>query len=203
MIIEVYVDHLLLFSNDIEAKNLVKKQLREKFKMKDLGPVQNLLGMQIHRNRKQGKISINQAAYVDNILRKFNMYECNPARTSLDPNQRLDKSMAPKTPDEVKDMEKVPYREALGSVMFLCQGTRPDIAQAITSLSAYSENPGKAHWAAVKRLFRYLKGTRNYTLIYSHDVYPTLQGFCDADWAATPTTDDQLRAISLRYKAQR
>lgn len=114
------------------------------------------------------------------------MYECNPARTPLDPNQRLDKSMAPKTPDEVKDMEKVPYREALGSVMFLCQGTRPDIAHAITSLSAYSENPGKAHWASVKRLFRYLKGTRNYTLIYSHDVDPTLQGFCDADWLQRP-----------------
>ncbi|KMQ91985.1 gag-pol polyprotein [Lasius niger] len=200
VIIAVYVDDLLLLSNDVKAKNLTKKQLHKKFEMKDLGAVRNLLGMQVHRDREQGKIFINQATYIDNILRRFNMCDCNPARTPSDPNQRLDKSMAPKSPDEVKDMEKVPYREALGSMMFLCQGTRPDIAHAITSLSVYSENPGKAHWAAVKRLFRYLKGTRNYGLIYSRDTNPTLQGFCDADWAGD--TNDRRSTTGYLFTLQ-
>lgn len=184
IIIVTYVDDLLLLSNDVNLKNEIKEKLQSTFKMKDLGEASKFLGINISRDRNNDTISIDQTEYIEEILERFNMSECNPAITPLDPNQKLDKEMSPKTQQEVAGMEKVPYREALGALMFLNQGTRPDIASAITSLGRFVMNPGKVHWNALKRVFRYLKGTKKYTLTYySSHKNPTLTGYSDADWA--------------------
>lgn len=80
-------------------------------------------------------------------------------------------------------MAGVPYRQAIGSLLFLSIITRPDIGFAVSLLSRYCENPGKAHWGAVKRIFRYLKGTMRYNLTYGA-TENGLTGYCDADWAS-------------------
>jgi len=64
-------------------------------------------------------------------------------------------------------MRSVPYAHAVGSLMYLAISTRPDIAYAVGVLARFSVNPGVAHWAAVKHLFRYLKGTLDYKLTYA------------------------------------
>jgi len=117
------------------------------------------------------------------LLERFGMSECNPVLTPLDPNQHLDEGTLPKTTLERKEMQKVPYRELLGSLIFAFQGTRPDIGSAITSLARFAENPAKVHWIALKRVLRYLKRTINYKLRFSRNENSGLLGFCDADWA--------------------
>jgi hypothetical protein len=65
-------------------------------------------------------------------------------------------------------------------------GTRPDIAYAVTRLSQFSSNPGDVHWHALKHLGRYLKGTENYCITYRagpQSTTPSLLGYCDSDWA--------------------
>jgi len=96
--------------------------------------------------------------------------------------------MSPKTTKEKEDMQHIPYREALGALMFVYQGTRPDIASALTSLGRFTANPGKAHWTALKRVFRYLKGTKNYKLLYSSKGNTNFIGYSDADWAGDVDT---------------
>ncbi|XP_070007990.1 secreted RxLR effector protein 161-like [Nicotiana sylvestris] len=60
--------------------------------------------------------------------------------------------------------------------------TRPGICYAIGLVSKYQSNPGRDHWKTVKRFFRYLKGTADYSLCYNgNDLY--LRGYTDADWA--------------------
>jgi hypothetical protein len=88
-------------------------------------------------------------------------------------------------------MSKVPYQSAVGALMYAMLGTRPDIAFAVTKLSQFSQNPGPAHWKALKRVLRYLKGTLDYQLTYRGtskspriDTFPTLTGYCDADWGS-------------------
>lgn len=78
-------------------------------------------------------------------------------------------------------MSGKPYMEAIGSLLFAAQITRPDISYAVNLLSRFSSNPGKAHWAAVKRVLRYLKGTINRKLIY-HQKPTEIEGYCDADY---------------------
>jgi hypothetical protein len=80
-------------------------------------------------------------------------------------------------------MKKTPYREAVGSLMYAAVATRPDITFAVSTLSQFLENPGEAHWEAVKRVFRYLAGTKNYSLTYGNERHDLI-GYTDADGAA-------------------
>jgi hypothetical protein len=79
-------------------------------------------------------------------------------------------------------MNNCPYREAVRQVLYLSTRTRPDIAATVGVLNRHVSNPRPVHWAAMKRLLRYLKGTKEYELI----LCPTnniLPGHADADWA--------------------
>ena len=80
-------------------------------------------------------------------------------------------------------MRKVPYREAIGSLMYASVATRPDITFAVSTLSQFLENPGEAHWEAAKRVFRYLAGTKDLSLMYGGERYD-LVGYTDADGAS-------------------
>ena len=73
------------------------------------------------------------------------------------------------------------YAQAIGSLMYVMNGTRLDIAYAVSKLSRYSSNPGLNLWKAIVRVLRYLKYTQNYGLHYTK--YPAiLEGYCDANW---------------------
>lgn len=184
VIIAVYVDDILIFSNDKELTNKLKRNLSDKFKMKDIGEAKMCLGIRITRDRKKDKIFIDQEKYINGMLEKFNMADCNPVLTPIDINTKLSKQMSPKDESEREAMENVPYQEAVGSLLYAAQSTRPDIAFAVNAVSRYNNNPGKAHWNAVKRIFRYLKGTSHLRLEYSKGGPSEIIGFCDADWAS-------------------
>ncbi|KRY05762.1 Retrovirus-related Pol polyprotein from transposon TNT 1-94, partial [Trichinella britovi] len=72
----------------------------------------------------------------------------------------------PSSDEEIKQMYAVPYRKAVGCLVYLSQSCRPDICHAVGIVSRFSDNPGKAHWTAVKRIFRYLKYTKTAKLVY-------------------------------------
>ena len=77
-------------------------------------------------------------------------------------------------------MRNIPYREAVGAMMYAMLGTRPDISYAVTTLSKFSSNPGSAHWEAVKKVYRYLAGTRELWLTFG-GIEKELVGYADAD----------------------
>lgn len=80
-------------------------------------------------------------------------------------------------------MAAIPYRQAIGKLQYLAVSTRPDIAAALSNVARYASNPGAAHWAAVKRIFRYLQGTAGAELTFSGSRGSTLTAYADADWA--------------------
>ena len=183
VIVAVYVDDLLILGNDSKMKNELKKELESRFKMKDLGELQYILGIRVTRDRKEGKLWLDQSKYLEEVLSKFNMANCNPTKTPLSPSEKLTKEMCPKSTNEVQNMENVPYQEAVGSLMYACQGTRPDLAYSLALLSRFNNNPGSAHWSAVKRVLRYIQGTKDFRLCFTRTENGKLAGFCDADWA--------------------
>eukprot|EP00253_Pinus_taeda_P003020 PITA_03020 len=97
------------------------------------------------------------------------------------------KELCPKTQEEEEDISRVPYASAVGSLMYAMVCTRPDIAHAVGVLSRFMSKPGKEHWTAAKRVFRYLRGTSDYGLCYQGrpglDRVLDIRGFVDADWA--------------------
>lgn len=181
--VAIYVDDVLIFTNDVSLLNHLKSELSKNFRMKDMGIATSILGIRITRNEKEKTITIDQSQYIADILRRFAMDDCNPISTPIDVNQKLSSQMCPTNACEVQEMSNVPYMQAIGSLLFAAQITRPDICFAVNLLSRFGANPGKAHWSAVKRVLRYLKGTINMSLTYKKDD-SEITGYCDADWAS-------------------
>jgi hypothetical protein len=87
---------------------------------------------------------------------------------------------------------KLRYSQIIGSLMYLTSATRPDISFATSKLSRFTSNPGNAHWCALERVMRYLRGTTTYGLHYIG--YPgVLEGYSDANWISDA---DEIKATS-------
>jgi hypothetical protein len=83
------------------------------------------------------------------------------------------------------DKVEYPYPELVGSLLYLSNTTRPDIAQAVNALARFMQTPTTDHWEAAKGVLRYLAGTINCGLVYKRG---DLIGFCDADYAGDVNT---------------
>ena len=187
IIILVYIDDLVLLSNNLFYLEEIKKTLGETFAMKDMGEISSYLGIGIKRDRKNRSISLNQLKYIEDILKKYGMEDVALISTPMDVNLKLTKEMCPKTQEEVEEMKRIPYQSVIGSLMYCMLRTRPDIAFPVGALSQYNTNYGKPHWIAVKRILWYLQATKHLQLTY---ISPTgLLGYCDADYGGD--TDDR------------
>lgn len=161
-----------------------KLDINSRFEMSDLGAMRWILGIEVKRDREAKTIAISQRSYIDTIVARFNLEDANPTPTPMQPGGALGQHQSPATPRQFEDMRDVPYREAVGSLMYAATGTRPDIMFAVTALSQFMQNPGRPHWEAVKRVLRYLKGTRELCLVYG-SKREGLQGYSDADWGSS------------------
>lgn len=179
IILAVYVDDILIFYSNEKEMQKVKQELTSKFEMKDLGKAELFLGMRVKQTNSY--IKIDQEDYVDKVLRRFNMENCKPVSTPAVPGQRFSKPEEPYTPNE-----SIPYRELIGSLMYIAVCTRPDIAHSVNFMSQFNNCYEDVHWIATKRILRYLKGTKSMGLIFSKNNQGDIKGFADADHAGNP-----------------
>ena len=75
----MYVDDILLASSDVNLLLETKKFLSSKFDMKDLGEASFILGIGIYRDREKGVLGLSQKAYLEKVLKKYNMQNCKPS----------------------------------------------------------------------------------------------------------------------------
>jgi hypothetical protein len=182
VILLLYVDDMLLASNDIRYLTQIKDWLSSQFEMKDLGEAEFVLGVRIIRDRAKRQLALSQQSYIEKILKHFQMENCKPEVNPSAKGLYLSKSMNPKTEKDKDYMKDKPYASAVGSLMYAMLCTRPDICYAVGLVSRFQSDPGPIHWKAVKRIFRYLRGTANYSLCYQGSG-TDLCGYTDADWA--------------------
>ena len=188
MYIPVYVNDITIVSKNTSKIVWVKSELKKRFKLRDLGPTQFLLGVHVERNRKMCTLSLSQRQGIIDMLNKFDMGDCKPVATPLDSSVHLSASDCPTSEDEAKYMKTIPYAEAVGTLMYIAITTHPDIAYVVGVLSRFSSNPGIAHWKAVKHLMRYLQGTKDLKLTFSPDpnAESLFTTYSDADHAGNP-----------------
>ncbi|GJU46168.1 retrovirus-related pol polyprotein from transposon TNT 1-94 [Tanacetum coccineum] len=182
IILLLYVDDMLVAGPNKDRINKLKAQLAREFEMKDLGPVNKILGMKIHRDRVSRKIWLSQKSYVKKILQRFNMQDYKPISTPFPTDVKLSSKMSPSSEKERMEMSRVPYALAVGSLMFTMICTRLNIAHAVGVVSRYMAEPGRGHWEAVKRILRYIKGTSDVALCYGESGL-TVKGYVDSDYA--------------------
>ena len=193
-ILVIWVDDILLIGTKKEV-HWMKKQLEERFTIKDLGPVHYFLSMLIERDRQERRVYISQETYLNHILERFDMGECKGCDTPVVAGVKLQK-------EDRKELEvdKQLYQEAIGSLTYASITTRPDIAYATGVAGRFSDKPTTPHWEAVKRIFRYLQGTKHLRLALGSlekEQSLGIRVFADTDFAGEVDTLKSTTGIAI------
>jgi transposase InsO family protein len=155
-LIGIFVDDCFVVGGDERVKN----QLMKSFKMHDLGLLHFALGINFNQN-KDGSIQMSQAVYVDKLLDKFQMQDCRTIDTPLPIKNNIEENS--------KLFEDVNlYQQIVGSLIYLSNSTRPDIAYAVSYLARSMNAPTEENFSNAKRVLRYLKGSRNLSLNFNN-----------------------------------
>ena len=182
----LFVDDMLIMSKSLEKVTDFKRAISSEFSIHDLGEVKDFLGYQIVRDREQRVMYMSSGLKIDALVEKFGLD--GDTRAVETPMQRCFVPTREPFDPETKGGSGTPlgpenrYGELIGSLLYLANTTRPDIAQAVGVLARYREVATTAHWQEGLRVVRYLKGTREYALKLGGSSVP-LEGFVDADFA--------------------
>lgn len=180
----VYVDDVIIASNNQGAIADLKSELNKLFKLKDLGDVKYFLGLEIAKSSTG--ICVSQRKYVLDLLSDFGYLGCKAASTPMEANVKL--SM-----DEGVDLPDVSlYRRLLGKLLYLTL-TRPDISYVVGRLSQFISRPKLPHLHAAQRILRYLKGNPGMGLFFPSNSELRLMAYTDSDWARCP---DSRRSVT-------
>jgi hypothetical protein len=184
----LYVDDILLASSDKNMLLETKRFLSSKFDMKDLGEAGYVLGIEIHRDRSRGILGLSQRAYVEKVLKKYNMHKCSASPAPVVKGDKFGTFQCPRNNHESAQMKSIPYASIVGSIMYAQVCTRPDLAFVTGMLGRYQSNPGLDHWKAAKKVLRYLQGTKGLMLTYKKSDNLEVVGYSDADFAGCVDT---------------
>ena len=88
------------------------------------------------------------------------------------------------TTSQTDKVQRVPYAEAIGSVLWPAMISRPDITFAVGILAQFIQNPAEVHWEALKRVISYLSSTKDLWLTFGGHDANRVHAFCDVDWAS-------------------
>ncbi|GJV08217.1 retrovirus-related pol polyprotein from transposon TNT 1-94 [Tanacetum coccineum] len=179
LLVQIYVDDIIFAASTPELCDLFAKIMCSKFKMSMMGKISFFLGLQISQSPRG--IFINQSKYALESLKKYGFDSCDPVDTPMVEKSKLDEDK------EGKAVDPSHYRGMIGTLLYLT-ASRPDLQFAICMCARYQARPTEKHLNAVKRIFRYLKGTVHRGLWYPKDSSIALTAFADADHAGCQDT---------------
>nr|GEZ94266.1 uncharacterized mitochondrial protein AtMg00810-like [Tanacetum cinerariifolium] len=179
LLVQIYVDDIIFAASTPELCDLFAKLMCSKFKMSMMGKISFFLGLQISQSHRG--IFINQSRYALESLKKYGFKSYDPVDTPMVEKSKLDEDKKGKTIDPSH------YHGMIGTLLYLT-ASRPDLQFTICMCARYQARPTKKHIHAVKRIFRYLRGTVNRGLWYPKDSSVALIAFADADHAGYQDT---------------
>ena len=178
----IHVDDSTITGSSSSLIDKIQEEIGHIFKITLLGPISWLLRMEVTHDKENHTLTLSQKTYTNSLLQKFNMENCKPASTPLDPSIQLNRDQCPTTPEKITEMKKFPYQELIGELIWLVSGSRPDLAFTVGSLLRFLDNPGIMYWKAGKQILQYLKGSQDYGLTYNAPNSTSgLQIYADAD----------------------
>jgi hypothetical protein len=128
-------------------------------------------------------LELSQKAYLEKVLIKYNMHKSNAILAPIVKGDSFGEFQCPKNQYEIDQMKAVPYASAVGSLQYAQVCTRPDLAFITGVLGRYQSNPGIEHWKMVKKVLRYVQGTKDLMLTYKRSDSLEIKGYSDADYA--------------------
>jgi hypothetical protein len=164
IILGLFVDDVIILYDEHDESEwfALKAKIKSKYSIKDLGDASHILGIRITRDRANQLLYLDQESYIDRILNKFRMNDCNPVATpgsaydDLQYNEQLS-SLDPKRLNYLQQLN--------GSLLYSAISTRPDIAHSVIAIAKYVAKAQENHITAAKRVFRYLQGSKSLKLV--------------------------------------
>ncbi|KAK0590274.1 hypothetical protein LWI29_024799 [Acer saccharum] len=175
-ILIVYVDDIIMTSDDIEEIGRLKRLLAQEFEVKDLGDLKYFLGMEFARSKRG--IFVSQRKYILDLLGEIGMTGCRAVETPIEPNLKLEAAK----PESQVDREQ--YQRLVGKLIYLAH-TRPDISFEVNMVSQFMHSLGPEHNEAALRILRYLKRTPGKGLLFANRGHFQVEVFTDADWSGS------------------
>ena len=158
VLVALYVDDLLIAAASTRMVRQVKCQLQSVYAMKDLGPVNKFLGMNVSQTKDY--IALALTDYITSAASASEIQVGKPVYSQLSPTTDYNDSSSPLVAD-VKQ-----YQAIIGQLMFIANTGRPDVAYSVSLLSRFMQAPRKVHLRAAHRVFQYLYTTRTHRLVY-------------------------------------
>lgn len=182
----LYVDDILLLSEDPKTIKDVKAAIFKKYKVKDMGIAKKYLNIDLCYELTG--IVMNLKSYIGKMLDKFGLNSIKPKGLPL--SQELERFLAPTVEDRHSvDLENEPdakdparYRQMIGTFVHASNTVRADIAYVTSLLAKYLKNPKERHMKIAMNVFAYLKGTINLGLHYKFKTQPQVHCHVDASW---------------------
>jgi hypothetical protein len=172
----LFVDDLLICSRNKRKIQHIKGLLSNKFRMKDMGEVNNYLGINIEYDYKKGIMTLSQKNYIESLAGKYNIKDSKLYNTPMEVNLKLEPVQ--------ESYEDTRYRSLIGALLYISSGTRPDISYSVNYLSRFQNCHNVTHFKYALRILKYLYLSKDFKLIYNKDeTSEILDCFVDADWA--------------------
>ncbi|XP_066392492.1 uncharacterized mitochondrial protein AtMg00810-like [Miscanthus floridulus] len=161
------------------------------FRMSDLGALSYYLGIEVRQGKEE--LTLGQSVYASKLLEWSGMAKCKPCMTPMEERLKLTKAST------AAKVDAALYQSIVGGLRYLVH-MRPNIAFAVGYVSRFMEDPREDHWATVKQLLRYVKGTVDQGIIFPKTGGSRLQltVFSDADMAACSSSSGQLQFYGCR-----
>lgn len=197
-ILALHVDDGYIISKCKNAATSLLEHLESEFEIKKIENPETFLGLELFR--QGGEFKITQTEYTKKILSKFGMAEANPVSTpmAIKPETEL---LANNTAEIICNIKNYPYREAVGSLLYLASRTRPDISYSVSYASRKMDKPTPEDILTVKRIFRYLRKDIGMTGIgYTASNDFTLTAYCDSDFAGDLTDRKSTSGFVIFFK---
>ncbi|KAF7346029.1 Retrovirus-related pol polyprotein [Mycena sanguinolenta] len=185
-----YTDDINGISSSDAAAEDARAGIRSTYDVTDVPHTSTSLGMAIEYDQEAGTLSLSSKAYLQRVLERYGMADCNPKSTPFAIGCQIIASSEPLSPADHIFMADKPFREATGSLQHAANTTRPDIAFPVGRLATCLQNPQPEHWKALQHLLAYVKGTLDYKITYRRGGGTGIKpvGWVDADYAADLAT---------------
>ena len=161
LLVQIYVDDIIFGATNVSLCEEFSKCMHSEFEMSMMGELNFFIGLQI-KQLKEGTF-INQAKYIRDLLKRFNMEEAKTMKTPMSSSIKLDMD------EKGKPVNSTMYRGMIGSLLYLT-ASRPDIMYSVCLCARFQSCPKESHLSVVKRILKYLKGTMDIGLWYSKVV---------------------------------
>lgn len=162
--------------------------LKGKFNVYDLGTIKNYVGLEITKVPEGYKISLRSK--IAQLLKQYNLEQCNGAKTSMTLEYEKNDTNSPIFDADI-------YRSLVGSLMYISNWSRLNIAISCNLLARMSSQPTQKNWLAAKRILRYLKQTIDLTLYLIPTENMELTAFVVASFASDTTTRQSTSGLTV------